>query len=1046
MRPLYLEMTAFGSYAEKTTLPFEDLRHGLYLITGDTGAGKTTIFDAITFALFGVASGADRKSDMLHCDYAAKSTDTVVKLRFLQSGREYTVERKIHFSKKRGTADQYNEGVVDALLTQPDAAPVEGAKKVTLRCEELLGLNAEQFSRIVMLAQGEFRKFLKANSDERNAILGKLFDSSVYVYYQKLLMNARDALKNRRGTAQSELSDLIALSFHLPEGEQTESFLPGHPDLIGNLERLAQQEEEALRQQAGELDAVLQKLDALSRRQGEGRTINALLEELQQAERELEALEAQNRDIQERKALLERRDRALHIALPAVKNAERTEEELKLTLSEIADLSDELAEILLTVTQYEERLEADEELKREKRELENGIHSLAEQLPRFAELKKKEREKAEANRLLIADMQQRQREEEKLAVRKTAFSALLERLNSLDGAEAALSECRAEEKQSAERQREWELLRNEVQAIHALSEKLEAEQGKLHQLTSIAGDASERANTLYQKYIAAQAGVLAGELRRRLELDEQVDCPVCGTRLHRERLSQLATLPDETPSEKELDDAKENAEKAERKRSEQYALVQSKAAEILTRKQAVRPLPGMDSWEALTAEGVLEAAINAARAETERCRKALIDAEARKNERDSLRREQPEKERELLEIQDAIQTLRDRERMRQGAIAAAESAIAVLKTQLHADEETAKREMSRLEERVNTIEEELKKHLNALNKARSSRDTTQGSLAEKKRTAEKLTAEKNKAMRERDHVLEELGFDSAEAVLALLAHEDVAAWIKNERAALSEYAGSKDSKRKLITSLREKTAGRQIVDLTALEKEKERLNALHQQLQERYTKQDALLRNHRAVLEKARELKKALSDSERAWKRLDTLASLAGGISSEGGKLSFDRYVMGAMFREILVMANRRLELMSGGRYALVHKVAAERKNAAAGLEIEVLDNNTGVQRSAASLSGGESFFTSLSLALGLSDVVQSHVGGKQMDALFIDEGFGTLSDDVLDKALDVLNQLTEGKRLVGIISHVDKLDESIPQKIRVRHGEKGSSLTVELV
>ena len=154
---------------------------------------------------------------------------------------------------------------------------------------------------------------------------------------------------------------------------------------------------------------------------------------------------------------------------------------------------------------------------------------------------------------------------------------------------------------------------------------------------------------------------------------------------------------------------------------------------------------------------------------------------------------------------------------------------------------------------------------------------------------------------------------------------------------------------------------------------------------------------------------------------------------------------MGAVFREILEMANRRLELMSGGRYELVHKVGTERRNAKAGLEIEVLDNSTGVLRPSGSLSGGEAFFTSLALALGLSDVVQNHAGGKQMEALFIDEGFGTLSDDVLDKALDVLNGLTEGNRLVGVISHVDRLGESIPQKIRVRSGEKGSTLSLEL-
>ena len=169
------------------------------------------------------------------------------------------------------------------------------------------------------------------------------------------------------------------------------------------------------------------------------------------------------------------------------------------------------------------------------------------------------------------------------------------------------------------------------------------------------------------------------------------------------------------------------------------------------------------------------------------------------------------------------------------------------------------------------------------------------------------------------------------------------------------------------------------------------------------------------------------------------------GSTGEGGKLSFDRYVMGAVFREILEMANRRIDIMSGGRYELIHKQEADRKNAKAGLEIEVRDTATDRNRPSSLLSGGEGFYASLSLALGLSDVVQMHAGGRKLDALFIDEGFGTLSPDVLDKALEVLGQLSAGDRLVGIISHVDKLDESIPQKLRVYCDETGSHVHPEL-
>ena len=287
MRPLNLEMTAFGSYASTTVLPFEEMKHGLYLVTGDTGAGKTTIFDAIMFALYGVASGSDRKSNMLHCDYVPKSTETVVKLRFSQNGKEYTAERRIRFSKKRGTTDQYGDSTISALLTGPDFTPIEGNTKVTARCEELLGLNADQFGRIVMLAQGEFKKFLKANSDEKNEILGKLFDNSVYVYYQNLILAARDELKQRRGAGVEELRSLMAITFQHPEsfhGEEQEAFLPGHPALLENLDRLIAEETDGLNRLRAERDEAFERLGEISRQEGEAAAMNALFAELAQGQ------------------------------------------------------------------------------------------------------------------------------------------------------------------------------------------------------------------------------------------------------------------------------------------------------------------------------------------------------------------------------------------------------------------------------------------------------------------------------------------------------------------------------------------------------------------------------------------------------------------------------------------------------------------------------------------------------------------------------------------------------------------------------------------
>lgn len=269
-------------------------------------------------------------------------------------------------------------------------------------------------------------------------------------------------------------------------------------------------------------------------------------------------------------------------------------------------------------------------------------------------------------------------------------------------------------------------------------------------------------------------------------------------------------------------------------------------------------------------------------------------------------------------------------------------------------------------------------------------------------------------------------------------------WLKSQRQAITDYNNTFKNTKDSIRKLKEETHGWEKVDLKQLESEIHMLEQDQDRLQEQLTSCQLRLENHQKTATAVQEANDMLRSTEAAWQRLDSLADLAAGKrNAEGGKLSFDRYVMGYVFREVLEMANQRLDIISGGRYELIHEINARRDNAIAGLEISVLDMATGKSRPSSSLSGGESFFVSLALALGLSDVVQNHAGGTQLDALFIDEGFGTLDSDILDKAMYVLNQLTEGRRLVGIISHVARLEESIPQQIQVKNGRNGSSLEI---
>ena len=958
MRPLYLEMSAFGSYAEKTTVPFERLRHGLYLVTGDTGAGKTTIFDAITFALYGKASGSERSSDMLHCDHVSKATDTVVTLRFAQGGKEFTVTRTIHFAKKRGT-DQYGEGQIDALLLEPEGKSVEGNKRVTERCEALLGLNADQFRKIIMLAQGEFREFLDADSDKKNEILGKLFDNAPYLYYEKLLAGARDTLRDRRAEQTARLQSLMQTVFDCPSElseEEREGFLPGHPHLLENLAALLEREER-------ERLSLTQTRDGWSERAA-----------------------------------------ALHRCEAAAESTARAAAALGQTETELEVLRQRLAREIEALTAAQADVEADTETQRELEELGARIRALDEQLPRYRELTQLERRQAQAQAELAAVRQKRTAQEAELQTLTRELGQLRQRQSELDGAEAEALACGNRSESARAACDELSVLRKRREEMRREAQQLERERRSLDSMTKEALAAVERHAELYRRFLAGQAGLLGEELHRELETNGEAACPVCGSRLCREHLTQLAQRPTETPDRKAVDAAKLEADQKSAQEQVQHRRVEALQARQESRRadlaaEAHRLLPDCESWEQLDAEGYLEKAIAAAEEIRHDAEMRLRVARQRLQEYERCRHLLPVKEEQEQRLRAEIETRRAAEEQSSAALHSLEGSVAERKKQLrHADEKAAAAEKAALEGQYRSLNERVRTHRDTLEKRQRERDTSMGSLAEK---------EKSLAVRQ----------------------EELAAARREERDRQCE-AGL--------------TTGHEQLDTEALQACLREINASFAAANEACQRQEVLLQNHRRVYTQAGEAREALSSSEKAWERLNTLATLAVGSSGEGGKLSFDRYVMGAVFREILEMANRRMERMSGGRYELVHKVGAERRNARAGLEIEVLDHNTGQRRSAGSLSGGESFFTSLALALGLSDVVQNRAGGKQMDALFIDEGFGTLSDDVLDKALEVLGQLTEGDRLVGIISHVDRLDESIPQKIRVHAGEHGSTLSLE--
>lgn len=1057
MRPLYLEMTAFGSYAETTVLPFEKLSHGLYLVTGDTGAGKTTIFDAIMFALYGVASGSDRSADMLHCDHVPKSTDTVVRLRFSQGGREYEVERRLHFSKKRGTEDQYQDAKPDALLTEPERAPTEGASRVTARVEALLGLNAEQFRKIIMLAQGEFREFLNADSDKKNEILGRLFDSAPYLWYQNLFAGARDALKSRRAQQTDQLRSLLLTGLQLSDAlppEEREGLLPEHPALVENLHALVARDRQTLTALEAEREALNRQIAALNTKKGTAEADNARLDELAMIRDTLARLEEQQPEIARRQHAWTLAEAAVRRAKPALDRVSNAEAALTAVLAEIETLRQDLLDYRERAQSAEKTVEADAETSAELNRISAQAQDILRQFPRYDELTEKQREQAAAQSAEAEALRRQAEERAALDTLSQELGMLRARLEALESADSEAQAAKHRAERAQEKRRTLDSIRDETEAIRSLQGDLDSRQERLTLLSEKAIQTQEVYSELYRRFIAGQAGLLAGELRRTLETDGEAACPVCRTRLRREAIPLLAAAPAETPDQESVDRAKAAHEQAERLRADQATGAATLAAAIESRiaalvEKALPLLPDCEGWDTLRAPGYLDhAARDAAQTEQE-ARNALIEAERRQAERQRIKERLPKKEQEQTALTAKIEALGQEAQARHSAAREAQAVIEELRKQLRfPDREAAQAEQRAFAEKERQLTMQIRTHREALDRARKLLDTAQGSLTEKELAAAKREAELDACREAAAAALAETGFADADAVeraLAPIGGADAEAWLKTEQRTFTAYEESLRHTREQAARLTEQAAGMQYTELDALDAALAEQNVAYAAANNACAAQSALLSNHEEVCRQASLLRGELSQSERAWTRLDRLASLAVGSSGEGGKLSFDRYVMGAVFREILEMANRRMELMSGGRYTLVHKAGADRRNAKAGLEIAVLDNSTGQLRASGSLSGGEAFFTSLALALGLSDVVQNHAGGRQMDALFIDEGFGTLSDDVLDRALDVLGQLTEGNRLVGIISHVDRLDESIPQKIRVKNGGQGSTLSLEL-
>ncbi len=928
MRPLRLTLSAFGPYAAETTLDLEKLgKGGLYLITGDTGAGKTTLFDAITYALYDHSSSGIREGSMLRCKYADDKTPTFVELEFEVHGVRYTVRRNPEYQRPKARGEGMTTEKADATLTYPDTRPpVTKAKDVTAAVQEIIGLDYNQFSQIVLIAQGQFTKLLNASTEERSRIFRKLFRTQRYAQLQERLQAEAAALNQQRAAQNAKLDSLLG-------GLQ---FAPDDPDA------------EALRALCAQTvpETALALLDALTARQA------AALEEagtaLQTTEAQLNTVQQQlgaAAQAQQLAQQLAARQAELAAAKPAL-DAARTEADRH------AGDAAQLDALTAQVTQAQTALAAYD-----------ALDALCRQ----------QNEARDAARLAAAQAKKRRTQLDSLNAELAAAESALAALADADTRLLALQNHSA---QLAQRGAALEKLEQRLADCQRQAKTAHTAQESYRTAATAQDEAHARRDALERAFLDAQAGLLAENLV------EGTPCPVCGSTHHPAR----ALLPHTAPTQAQVEAARQAAASADRQAQDasaaaQRAMAAANEAKASLRRDAETLLPERFT----TPEGTVPLTF------------ALM-TNVLAEERAALQTEQA----------DCAARCRQAE------------ADCRRKAQLEADRQAKTRQRPALEQAA----AEADRSAAAQN---ASADALEGQIAQRRAALpypQRTDAQAALDKLEADRSTLRTGMETAQRQLKQAEQTVAAAEAAVEALTAQQTAAQKE----LPACSAEELTARQAT-----------LTAARESLRSREKQLSAQLLPNRKTAAQYRAAAEARQALESRWQWVSALAATAGGTLTSKQKIKLEAYIQMNYLDRILRYANTRLMQMTAGQYEL-ERIGAENQRSQSGLDLGVIDHYNGTRRSVKTLSGGESFKASLALALGLSDEVQSSAGGIRLDTLFLDEGFGSLDEESLELAIRVLSGLTEGDRLVGIISHVGALKDRIDRQVVVHKARTGGS------
>lgn len=903
MRPLKITMSAFGPYAGEVTLDMQKLgKSGIYLITGDTGAGKTTVFDAISYALYGEASGNYRENTTLRSKYASADTPTFVELEFEYNNEIYKINRNPEYPRPNKRGEGFTKQSANAELVMPDGSVITKIKDVSAKVEEIIGINKNQFSQIAMIAQGDFRKLLNCETNERSKIFRKIFKTEPYHNIEIKLSSLFNELKRNREKEKSGIEQYInqlkcnendTLSFELERAKSGDMLIEDVIKLAG----------EIINKDTLEYTKTQKNIES----------INEEIEKINSNIKLYENQEATKKAYAEASAKLEELKTKRNDCEKAYKSAEAQRERLD-------DLTRKINLINSKMPKYDEL-----------KSLENSINERTQSFEK-------------SNNLLKLKQQEITLLEKEIDEKSKA-------LEEVKGADLLVQKLTVEKEEINKKAEALKELKTEIDRCKTEQKNLKNAQSFAKSALDEYGALENEYNQIYIAFFNEQAGIIADELK------DGEPCPVCGSTSH----PNLARKSENAPSQADVESAQNLVKKAQEKANkarDTASALKSKFDEIAANvKSAAKKLFGTD-------DNVFDdynSSINALKKEYD-CTLALLKtANEKLNLYQKLDKEIPKIQEKQKSLSDEISKLNTQKASDEAFISENTKRVTSIKSEL--DFESADRAKDKLKEYTNLsndIKNTIEKSKNDFDDIKSKYDTQKGTKA------------------------------SLENALKEFKEIDLAS-LNEKSLKLNEY--KKD------------------VDKTA--------KSLYSRIE-----------NNKLLVDNISEKRDILKGYDDKYVWLKALSETANGDISGKEKITLETFVQMTYFDSIIRKANIRLLTMSDGQYELVRRSDAETLKKNEGLALDVIDHFNASSRSVSTLSGGESFMASLCLALGLSDEIQSSNGGIKLDTMFVDEGFGSLDGEALDRALSALTSLSQGNRLVGIISHVDALCDRIDNKI----------------